>query len=518
MRTEVLKTKKKKLPGEPKIEGLYKEELTRISKNAGIGGIGILIGAFITYLATIFATRVVGAENWGLFFLAQTVLLTLTVVSTLGLNQGVLRFVSLFAGKKDPARVKGTISFAMKRTLVVSSLLAIVVFFSSPFLEEHVFKQAHFSLAIRTLIVVLPLATLTEILLVSLQGLRHISQHVLVKNILQPLIRLILLALLFIAGLKLKGLLWATASSVIFGFFITSYFLFRTYLTHHKQARTIVEKAKISHFSKPLFFNNMLSQVFSALPILFLGYFHSAIEVGIFGVALRLGLIVSLPLAAFNIVFVPTISNLYGRGEKESLAKLFKISTRWIFTISLAGALVLMLFAKPILSIFGSQFVAGALALYFLVLGELINAGVGSVGFMLMMTGRPKINLINSIILFFLTLGLGFIFIARYGVLGAALTTALSVALINILRLLEVYHFERIHPFNRNFSKPIIAGILALLIVLALKFFIPSENLLYDLVYVLVFGLIFVITLVKLRLEEEDLFVLGLVSRKLRFA
>jgi len=513
----MLKTEKK-VPGEVKIEGLYKEELTRISKNAGIGGTSILLGSSITYLTTIFATRVIGAENWGLFFLAQTVLMTLTVISTLGLNHGVLRFVSLFAGKNDPGRVKGTILFALKKTLIVSSLLALVAFLSSPFLQEHVFKQAHFSLALRTLIVVLPLTTLTVILLVSLQGLRHISQHVLVNYILQPIGRLILLALLFILGLKLMGLLWATALSVVLGFFIASYFLFRTYLTHHKQARPIIEKAKISHFARPLYFNNMLAQVISALPILFLGYFYSATEVGIFGVALRLGLIVSLPLGAFNLIFAPTISNLYGRGEKESLARLLKISTKWIFTISLAGGLVLLLFAKPVLAIFGSQFIAGALALYFLVVGELINAGVGSVGYMLMMTGRPKMNLINSIILFFLTLGLGFLLISKYGILGAALTTAISVTFINILRLIEVYYFERIHPFNRNFSKPIIAGILALLIVLALKFFIPSENLLYDLIYALIFGLIFVSTLVKLKLEQEDLFVLNLVSRKLKFA
>ena len=112
---------------------------------------------------------------------------------------------------------------------------------------------------------------------------------------------------------------------------------------------------------------------------------------------------------------------------------------------------------------------------------------------------------------------LGFILIPEYSVLRVALTTAISVVFINILRLIEVYYFERIHSYDRNFAKPFIAGILSLSLVLFLNFMIPANHLVYDLIYGVLFGLIFFSTLVVVKLEE-DLFVLNLLNRKLKFA
>ncbi|MFQ5640708.1 MAG: polysaccharide biosynthesis C-terminal domain-containing protein, partial [bacterium] len=156
----------------------------------------------------------------------------------------------------------------------------------------------------------------------------------------------------------------------------------------------------------------------------------------------------------------------------------------------------------------------GSTALYFLVFGELINAGAGSVGYMLMMTGRPKMNLINAIILCLMTLGLGLWLIPQYGILGAALTTAVSVAIINILRLIEVYYFERIHPYNQYFTKPIVAGVCSLIFVLVFRYFIPTTNGVYTMVSILLFGLVFIATLIFLKLQQEDKYVLKLITRK----
>lgn len=497
-----------------KQDDTYEKELAFISKNAGIGGGNILIGNVVSYLSTILATRVVGAELFGIFFLANTILLTAVLLSSSGLNQAVLRYVSLYQGQKDYARIKGTTLFGVKVTLLISILVTILILFGSPMLANKIFDKPDLEVALQVLVLALPFAAVTEILLSGLQGLRFIGQSVFVKNTFLPILRLILLVIFFAFGFRLSGLLFATFLSFVIGWALAYFYLKRKPAVLEKGTLAISERSKIIGFSTPLYFDGILNYIIVSIPVFMLGYFGSSSEVGIFGIGVRLALIASLPLASINLIFAPTISNLYGRGEKEALVRLFKTVTKWIFTISFAVSLLLILFAKPVLSIFGPNFVVGTAALYFLVLGELVNAAVGSSGYMLMMTGRPKINLMNSTILFVLTLVLGMILIPRFGLLGAALTSAISIATINTLRLIEVYYFEGIHPYNLKFAKPLVAGILSFLSVFVFRIFMPKSDVMSLVLSLIIFGLMFFSALWVLKLEDEDKYVLELLSSK----
>ena len=495
---------------------LYETELSNIAKNAGIGAGSLLIANLISYLSSILVTRVVGAKFYGVFYLANTILMLGGLLASLGLNQGVLRYVSLYSGQGDSARIKGTVLFGVKVTLIVSLLLTFAIFALSPLLSQKVFHKADLALALRILIIVLPFSTLTTIFLSSLQGLRFIKYNVLVDNILRPLSRLVLLVTFFLAGWRFLGLLWATAFSIFFGFLLAYYFLKKNCSSLGEKTEAIFEKSQIVRFSTPLFFEGFLNYAISATPILMLGYFGSSTDVGIYGIGMKLGLLVILPLNSINIIFAPTISNLYGRHEHEALERLFKTVTKWIFTISLAAFLIIILFAKPILSIFGKSFIPGANALYVIVLGQLVNASVGSVGFMLMMTGRPKMNLLNSGILCGLTIGLSYMLIPKYGIVGAAIATAFSIAFVNILRLIEVYYFERIHPYKRSFIKPLISGTLSTLVLSILGIFFPySSSLFFSAGFGVVFLGSFIGFLILFRLESEDKYILKLIGKRL---
>jgi len=511
--TDTLKSTKKI---EKATDEIYKSELSNIAKNAGIGGGSILIANLISYLSSILITRIVGAKFYGVFYLANTILGLGSLLAMLGLNQGVLRYVSLYSGQDDSARIKGSILFTIRITLIASVFLTIMIFGFSPFLSQKIFHKPGLTLALRILIIALPFSTLAAVFLSSLQGLRLIKYNVLVKNVLQPLSRLILLVIFFLVGWKFLGLLWATVFSIFFGFLLAYYFLKKNCSSLGEKSVAIFEKSEIVRFSTPLFFEGLLNYAISATPILLLGYFRPSTDVGIYGIGMKLGLLVILPLNSFNIIFAPTISNLYGRHEHEALERLFKTVTKWIFTISFAAFLIIVLFAKPILSIFGKSFIPGANALYFIVLGQLINASVGSVGFMLMMTGRPKMNLLNSGILCALTIFFSYLLIPKYGIVGAAIATAFSIGFVNILRLVEVYYFERIHPYKRSFIKPLTSGTLSTLVVIILGIFFPyTSNLFFTVGFGALFLCLFIGLLILFRLENEDKYILKLLGKRL---
>ena len=248
-----------------------------------------------------------------------------------------------------------------------------------------------------------------------------------------------------------------------------------------------------------------------------LGYFKTAADVGIYAAVAKLGGLVVLPLVSFNNIFAPMISEFYSRNEMNKLEDLFKIVTKWIFTLSLPVFLIFILFARPIMGIFGQSFVIGTAALIIFGAGQLINAGTGSVGIILTMTGRPKINLLNSIALCVLNIILNYLLIPQYGIIGAAFATGLSIAIINVLRLAEVYYFLRIHPFRLDYLKPCIAGFLSLFLVyLAVHKFFPVSLSLSDISLLLLFFVaLYALFIFFLKLEKEDEYILKLFYRKL---
>jgi O-antigen/teichoic acid export membrane protein len=90
------------------------------------------------------------------------------------------------------------------------------------------------------------------------------------------------------------------------------------------------------------------------------------------------------------------------------------------------------------MGLFGPDFRVGSSALVILAAGQFVNAAVGSVGYLLVMTEYHKIVLNITVLSAFLNIALNGILIPRLGILGAALATATSIITFNILSMLAV--------------------------------------------------------------------------------
>jgi O-antigen/teichoic acid export membrane protein len=249
-----------------------------------------------------------------------------------------------------------------------------------------------------------------------------------------------------------------------------------------------------------------------------LGILGSAEDVGIYNAAATLSVQAALFLASFNAIFAPTIADLFHKQRMKELAALFKTTTKWIFTLTLPVVLVFVLFAWPIMRVFGPGFSAGSLVLISLGIAELVNAGVGSVAFMLTMTSRQNIELLNSIALGSLNVVLNLILIPKLHVLGAAIATGLSIALINILRLIEVYWLYKVHPYKLSYWKPIVAGGVATLVWIGIRRMWNVTGWIWIIAIVL-FGVVYMLAFVALGLDDEERLILkavkGLIYKRL---
>ncbi|GAB7021074.1 hypothetical protein JCM18750_39360 [Halostagnicola bangensis] len=192
-----------------------------------------------------------------------------------------------------------------------------------------------------------------------------------------------------------------------------------------------------------------------------------------YNAAILLAAIIPLPLTALSQLYPPVASRLYSKGNTEELEMVYKTVSRWSLTASLPLAIGAIIYAEELLWMFGEEFVAGAAILGILALAKLADGVTGPTGYTLMMTDHQYLLLFNQWSFALLNVGLNYLFIMEYGVIGAAYASAITIGSLNFVRAGEVWYLEGMHPFSRGYLRPITAAVPATIVMLLGQSLIP---------------------------------------------
>jgi O-antigen/teichoic acid export membrane protein len=247
-----------------------------------------------------------------------------------------------------------------------------------------------------------------------------------------------------------------------------------------------------------------------------LGIFNQENSSGIYNAALRLAGLSMLVLTAFNAIFAPVIADLHHRGEMERLSALFKLVTRWVIIVAMPIFLLQMLYPHQLIGLFGKDFASGALALRILSLGTLVKFSTGAVGIMLLMSGHSGLVMFNSLLTLGVALALDFILIRLFGVTGAAVAGMLSLVLVNLVNLGEVWYLLRIHPYDRYTLRPFVAAAPALLGGWLWSLWMPVSGLVALAVASVVVAAIYVAALMLMGWNEDDRIMMAAMEKRFR--
>ena len=178
-----------------------------------------------------------------------------------------------------------------------------------------------------------------------------------------------------------------------------------------------------------------------------LGIFKTEVDVGVYNVALKLAMSTGIVLGAVNSIVAPKISETFNNDRIDEFRKLIKKSTRIIFFCTFPILIILLLFPKLLLSFFGAEFVIARTTLLILLIGQVVNAMSGSVGFILQMTGKEKVYQNILLIALLSNIGLNLYLIPRYGIEGAAIASAFSLLLWNFSSVYYIYRKYQVLTF-----------------------------------------------------------------------
>ena len=451
--------------------------LTSISRGATLFVCGKGIDNVLRFGINVVLTRGLGEALFGVYTYGYLVLSLLSTVTNLGTDTAILKYLSQYEGQHmQQNRILG-LSFLT--SLLGSVAIGSALFLGAPFISGHTLDDPLLTNVLRILAIVIPFNALGNCILTTFKAMERPEYQVFVLNVLSPLLRFLLIAIALLLGSELIGVIASSVAAAILVFFVSaSLFLTRTSFrpTVRGTSDYVVE---FYNYSLPLTLTQAGSILANRIDVLMVGIFiQQSTAVGVYKVSLIIAGMLVLPLSAFNQIFPPIASRLHSNGKKEELESIYRLLTRWIFTVALFFFLCTVIYSDSILRIFGDGYVSGSTILILFTVGQLANAAVGPSGYLLMMTDHQYLTLINRWGLGILNVICNYFFIQKFGLAGAALATASVLGLINVARVVEVWYTEQLFPYSWGFSKPIIAAAGAGAVMYGLRDVLSSYGLL----------------------------------------
>jgi len=488
-----------------------------VAKNAGLSFGGNIANICFKLAISIVLTRSLGPQFFGIYILTLSIISFGEIIALFGLENTLIKFVAEFRALGDAPRLRGAVFGVVGLVAILSSIVCAGLFLLSPYLAERIFGKPNLIPVIKIMAFSLPFTSLHRLSTASLQGVKLIKYKVFVQQLFLPFSRLSLFIIsVFLLGYGINGIVGAYVVTEMLGAIFSVYFLIRHIPEIQGFKPVTVEPKRILSFSSSLFFSTLFKHIMHRADVLIMGYFLPMAMIGIYGIAKRFTPFIILPLQAFNNIFAPMISDLYTNQKMKELENQFKTIARWIFTCSLPIFTLLTFYSEPILSIFGTDFVAGYAVMILLCMGQIVNAASGSVGYMLMMTGRPLANTFNSFLLCITNVVLNIYLIPRYGIIGAAFAFVFSNSLVQLLRLLEVWYFLKVHPYRQDFIKPILSSVASILLLKIIHHFGINE------IHTIMLPFLFILYMVSytgflwlMKFAPEDHIVLNEIKSKL---
>lgn len=394
-----------------------------------------VLAALSALMLTIFTTRKLGMEESGYYFLAFSLVATLSSLCRLGLDNAVVKEIG--ANKSHAAQ---TLKLSCILVGGVAGACFLFIFCMSEYIAIYVFQKIQMAKVLKNISGGILGLSLLTVLASTLQGMGRVILSVLISAV---ILNLLLVAVLIVVGPGgasfLAGIYSATSMSV-FVFGLAVFLLFSP-----KVSVGDVNFKKLLSSSLPLLLVVLMQQLLQWSGQFIAGIQLDAEAVSRLASAQRTAMLVSFVLGVINLVVAPKFAELYSQNRIDDLKELSFKSVRLVSVLILPLIILVMFVPDLIMSLYGPEYREAGGVLRILAAGQFVNAITGSVGILLIMSGNEKdlrnITVVSGVIALTLVWGLT-VFL---GEVGNSLGTAIAVASQN---LLAVYFVKKRLGFN----------------------------------------------------------------------
>jgi len=441
---------------------IVNQSLQKIAKGAGIIFIGTIIGMLLGFVSRVILVRFTTQSEYGIYCLALVIINILVIISTLGLQEGSTRYIAYFRGKNEEGKVRGVISSSIKIAIIASISLATISFFTSDFISTSIFHTPALSTPLKIFSIAIPFTVLIRVFIAIFRGFDRADAQVYFNNILRPILYLLFLIAVVLAGLSFLSVIYAYVLSIaVTCVALVIYVMKKPPLSMRSGSGVTNPMTKeLLFFSVPLLAVDILGMLMSWTDTLMLGYFKTPDVVGLYNAALPLANLIPIVISSVAFLYTPIVSSLYSKNQMREMKRTYVVLTKWCFLATLPIFFVLFLFPGVILTLlFGSRYIGASVALQILSLGLFVGTATGHNYNILIAMGKTNILMHIFLISGITNIILNGALIPPFGIIGAAIASAFSVIIANIIISIKLYQFSGIHPLTINYLKPVIISI-----------------------------------------------------------
>lgn len=493
----------------------------RAIKDAVKGGsvvfIGSILGAGLDFLIKIVIARFWGPTGYGLINLGLSILMLAAVFSLFGLETGIARFVSFYAGNKEFEKVKGTIFAGTKIALFFSIILGCLIFLFSRQLSISCFHESDLIPIIKIFAFALPFVALSKVLLSALRGFKCMKYLVYCRNLFGK--GVILFVLIFFHGCGIINVAFAYFLGFIFMCTLGFYYLKLSFPgLIDKRLKKISTKKELLSFSWPVIAASSIAEIRRKTDIFLLAYFLSTSQVGLYSAAFPIATLLAIPICSFDTILLPVASDLYSQGKINEIRHLYTVTAKWLFYF--AFPLFLVFFFLPeniLLFLFGVQYINASTSLKILSIGYIGVILIAPRNQIILAMGRSKIIFLLAGIGAGSNVILNLILIPYFGINGAALATSISLILMALVGLGFLYYYLRVHPFGIDHLKCSISSATVFGIFFILhKIMFSQINWAFPVLWLSYWLVNALVLLIIIGLNSEDEMIISAIENKTR--
>lgn len=412
----------------PKWTGMSTE--ATLTRKVGGAFVVNILGTGIAFGLQILQARLLGTADYGQYIYALTWINFFVLFGKFGLDTAALRFIPEYHVNENWSLLRGFIRRSSQGAIISSVFLASIIGLVIYIIRDNIEPglAAVFFLAC----VLLPFNVYLILQGAYLQAFKQIVISQISQVIIRPvliaggfLVSVFFLHIQITASLGMLLTLLATVITMLVVIIIIRFFLPPEAINGERRYQTGFWASTAFPMLLITSFNLMLNQT----DIIMVGAFLTTKDAGIYSALSRLTMFIPFGIILVNSITAPIVSQLYAQEKKQQLQRMMTYVVGGSFLFSVPICVGIIVWDKPLLSLYGEEFVVGSRALVILAVSRLLIALTGSVGYLMSMSGHQRqaayilggsavVNVVLNVIL-----------IPIFNLEGAAIATFITTAL-----------------------------------------------------------------------------------------
>ena len=392
-----------------------------------------VISAALAYLSQVLLARWMGGPDYGIYVYVWTWVLLLGSMMDFGLSASAQKIIPEYRTRGEHALLRGFLSGSRWMSLVVATavslLLAGLVTLLSPWMDADAVVPLYIGCV-----------TLPAFVVANTQdGIARSHDWMRLAIMPQFIVRQSLIIGLTAGAFALGLRLGATAAMLASAAAVWIAMIGQMMVLNRRLHGHVETGAKTYDFrgwfaiSLPILLVEGFYLLLSYTDVLVLQQFRSSEEVGIYFAVVKTLALVSFIHYAMAATTAHRFAEYHALGDKARLSAYVTHAINWTFWPSLAATALLLALGKPLLWLFGPQFVAGYDIMFIAAIGLLVRSAIGPVERLLNMLGHQHICALAYALAFVMNVALCVALVPRFGGHGAAAATSISLTFETLL-------------------------------------------------------------------------------------